>query len=167
MKLMVTGHRPSKLGGYSEQAFNRLVRVAGAELRRLRDENDGNLTVITGMALGWDQAVATACAHLGIPYEAYIPFVGQERVWPPRSQQRYHALLQGASQVVVVSQDLPTTKGHAAGLLLARNNAMVNTAHECLALWDGTSGGTAHAVKECEYVGIYVHNCYLRWVRTP
>lgn len=161
-KLMVTGHRPTKLGGYGDEAFNRLVRVAGAQLRALKPD-----VVLTGMALGWDQAVATACAMLGIPYHAYVPFTGQERLWPLSSRQRYHRLLQGASKVIPVSQEVPTTKGHAAGLLLDRNVAMVEDASECLALWDGTGGGTAHAVKECRDLGVYVTNCYLAWRATP
>ena len=38
--------------------------------------------VISGMALGWDQAVARATADLGIPWVAAITFEGQESKWP-------------------------------------------------------------------------------------
>lgn len=53
--LGVTGHRPPDLGGYSEEAFKLLTSLARKHIERI-----GPSEVITGMALGWDQACAVA-----------------------------------------------------------------------------------------------------------
>jgi len=60
MILAVTGHRPEKLGGYGPAVAERLFNLASSELQGLRPEY-----VLTGMAIGWDQAVADACQGSG------------------------------------------------------------------------------------------------------
>ena len=47
-----TGHRPNKLGGYTQAAQLKLYNVAVEVLEELKPT-----TVISGMAIGWDQAV--------------------------------------------------------------------------------------------------------------
>lgn len=59
MILAVTGHRPNKLGGYSKQAYRKLVKIAEVNLKKLNPDK-----VISGMALGWDQALAQAYDQL-------------------------------------------------------------------------------------------------------
>ena len=81
MILAATGHRPDKLGGYSHDILVRLTEFAQHQIRVLGPEK-----VISGMALGWDQAVALATISLEIPLIAAIPFEGQESVWPEKSQ---------------------------------------------------------------------------------
>ena len=80
MHIAVTGHRHDKLGGYSPTAFRTLQVLAEQELIKLAPT-----TVLTGMALGWDQAVAAACVKLGLPFVACVPFAGQDRIWPAQS----------------------------------------------------------------------------------
>jgi hypothetical protein len=62
-----TGHRPDKLGGYSDDAFNLLVKIAKHWL-----EMNKPTRVISGMALGWDQALATAAVEVDIPFVAAV-----------------------------------------------------------------------------------------------
>ena len=50
-----SGHRPSKLGGYSEQIHEKLVALAIGWLKK----NEPSC-VLSGMALGWDTALAEA-----------------------------------------------------------------------------------------------------------
>lgn len=50
-----TGHRPNKLGGYGDDVFERLVALARTYLWHMEPWH-----VISGMALGWDQALAQA-----------------------------------------------------------------------------------------------------------
>lgn len=134
-----TGHRPEKLGGYDREAHKLLVNVA---IRALKE--CGATEVITGMALGWDQALAEAAIAVGIPFVAAIPFQGQERRWPDESRKKYHRILSHAADLVVVSEG-----EYAAWKLHRRNEWMVDHASAVLAMWDETSftGGTAACLK--------------------
>jgi hypothetical protein len=81
-----TGHRPEKLGGYSDEARHRLEQFAVTYLRYYAPD-----LFISGMAQGWDQACAYACTVLSIPWTAAIPFAGQESMWPDAAQKRLYA----------------------------------------------------------------------------
>lgn len=61
-----TGHRPDKLGGYGAGVSSRLVDLARAALLRCRPNE-----VMSGMALGWDTALALGAIELGIPLTAH------------------------------------------------------------------------------------------------
>ncbi len=93
-----TGHRPHGLGGYGGEAFRRLVVLARRALAEHRPD-----WVVSGMALGWDQALAEAALDLGLPLVAALPFEGQAARWPEVSQQRYRRILARADRVVVVT----------------------------------------------------------------
>ena len=73
MIIAATGHRPDKLGGYGSIVADRLFHLAYETLEELAPT-----LVISGMALGWDMAVAEAAFCLDIPFHAYRPFEGQE-----------------------------------------------------------------------------------------
>lgn len=149
-----TGHRPTKLGGYGTEASVRLIKVAKAELLRLKPAR-----VISGMALGWDTALAQAAVTLNIPFNAYIPFKGQESMWPCKSRNEYRDLLDMASEYIIVSEG-----GYDAEKMQVRNEAMVDACDLVLALWDGTSGGTANCVHYAKKAGKPIENCYPRWL---
>lgn len=137
MIIAVTGHRPDKLGGYTEVAQDRVYRLARDTLKLLHPDE-----VITGMAIGWDQAIAQACIDLHIPYHAYVPFDGQEDTWPQMSRVKYWELRHKAATVKVLC-----APGFARWKMTARNKAMVNAADSVLALWSGDfNSGTANCV---------------------
>lgn len=150
MIISATGHRPHKLGGYTTEATNRLYNVAFGYLAVNRPDR-----VITGMALGWDQAVGWAAHDLRIPFTAAVPFIGQESKWNPTDQQRYNDLLQLADEVVYVSPD-----GYAPWKMQVRNKWMVDRGDKILAMWDGTDGGTANCIRYAESIGKPVVNVY-------
>jgi uncharacterized phage-like protein YoqJ len=151
--IAATGHRPVKLGGYGYNAANRLRSFARSELAPYRP-----LTVITGMALGWDQAVAGACVDLEIPFVAAVPFAGQEAKWPVGSQHAYVRLLSRATKIVVVNEG-----GFSVQSMHRRNRYMVDCATQILALWDGSSGGTSHCVAYAASAKKPINNCWARW----
>lgn len=133
-----TGHRPQKLGGFTRAVEDRLFNLAMHHLGNLAPT-----TVITGMALGWDTAIAEAAYCLDIPYRAYIPFVGQESRWSAPAQKLYHNILKYAAEVVEVEEP-----GYAAWKMLSRDRRMVDDSHKMLALWDGSeSSGTGKTVE--------------------
>lgn len=148
-----TGHRPDKLGGYGVDVTNRLVAVARAYLQEAKPER-----VITGMALGWDQALGWAAHDEGIPFTAAIPFVNQESRWPALSQTWYKDLLKLADKVVVVSEG-----GYAAWKMQTRNQWMVDNSDVVLALWNGTDGGTANCVRYAEKKGKPIVNLWEKY----
>ena len=132
-----TGHRPNKLGGYTHDATDRLVRFA----RHILAQNDPD-TVISGMALGWDTALAIAALDMGCPLTCAIPFAGQERMWPASSQNQYNLILSRASKVHIVSPG-----DYASWKMQVRNEWMVDNCTLLLALWNGSPGGTGNCVR--------------------
>lgn len=149
----VTGHRPDKLGGYSEESFFKLVRFATYCLKRLEPK-----LVITGMALGWDQAIAVACRDLKLPYAAYVPFMGQEILWSPDARKRYTTLLEGADVKYICPPGFAAWKMH------ERNKAMVDDSEAVLALYNGEeSGGTFACVRYARSKRRTIYQCWQRW----
>lgn len=136
MIIAATGHRPDKLGGYSDAIAEKLMRLAWGALLSERPEG-----VISGMALGWDTAVARAAIMLGIPLIAAVPFKGQEHQWPALAQYDYRKLLARAARVEIISLG-----DYSARAMQRRNEWMVDESNRLLALWDGSSGGTANCV---------------------
>lgn len=132
-----TGHRPDKLGGYSNAAYERYFGIAVEALDVLKPE-----TVISGMALGWDTALAEAAYALGIPFYAFVPFEGQERLWPTDTQYMYRKLLQVAEKVIHCCEP-----GYATWKMQRRNEMMVDHADKVIALWNGSDGGTANCIE--------------------
>ncbi len=153
----VTGHR--QLGGYSPQNQNKLDTFALRVISRMAREESPGFSIITGMALGWDQAIALACSVYRIPYTAAIPFKGQEDIWPQDAKDVYHALLQSAAKIVTVSEG-----GFQPWKMQARNEWMVDHADKVVALWDERStGGTWNCVKYAQKKGKEVINVWKEW----
>lgn len=129
-----SGHRPEKLGGYGDTPLQRAIVAA---LRKRLVELRPALA-ISGMALGVDTWAAQLCIELGIPFDAYVPFNGQESKWPKTSQAEYLTLLRKARRVRVIADRYSTAA------FQRRNEAMVDDCDALIAVWDGSSGGTAN-----------------------
>ena len=155
MILAGTGHRPDKLGGYADDVRLRLEAFAETQLVALRPER-----VISGMALGWDQALAVAAVTLGIPLIAAVPFAEQAAAWPEGSQLRYRNLLAEAAEVHTICPP-----GYAGWKMQQRNNWMVIKSDVLLALWNGTSGGTANCVSYDKKNERKIVNVWDEWER--
>lgn len=154
MIIAATGHRPDKLGGYSKATRYALACLAFDYLCKNKPAK-----VITGMALGWDQAVAAASMTLGIPFIAAVPFDGQDRRWPTESRERYARLISAAECVEIVS----TPPCDAVKAMQRRNEWMVDRAGKMMALWDGSWGGTFNCVRCAEKKGVPIDNLWDRW----
>lgn len=138
-----TGHRPKDIpNGYSLVTFNKLIDAATKALDIIRPEK-----VISGMALGWDQALAIASHRLSIPLVAAVPFPGQELQWPEDSQKLYGRILVKACEVKYVYNARPNDYRDVARLMNVRNTWMVDNSNLILALWSGKqTGGTANCI---------------------
>lgn len=150
--ISVTGHRPNKLGGYNN--FDKLVWFAECELKLIFPAG-----VITGMALGWDQAIAQAALNLNIPFLAAVPFQGQESIWPEQSKKFYRELLSKAASVEIISEGF-----YSSDKMQIRNKWMVDNSMKLLALWNGSSGGTANCVAYAKSKHKPIINCWDNWL---
>jgi len=140
LKIAFTGHRPNKLGGYDNKKnkfrwFNYVLH------KTLCKFNSFEIEFISGMALGVDQWAAFYAIDNRIPLHAYVPFVGQESRWPKESRDSYHLYLSKATSVNYICKP-----GFDFWKMQRRNEAMVNDCSLLIAVWDGSSGGTANCV---------------------
>ncbi len=147
-----TGHRPNKLGGYSRQAHEKLAKVAHEALCELKPE-----TVISGGALGWDQALADAAIHMGLQVTMALPFEGFETKWPKESQEFLHSLMNSATVMYVCDP------GYAPWKMQKRNEWMVDNCDTVLALWNGSNGGTGNCVRYATQVGKPIVNLWSKY----
>lgn len=160
MIVAATGHRPNALGAlrpYSGQVLHALGLIAQEALEEL---GAGSIrAVISGMALGWDTAVAAAALERRVPLVAALPFRHQDAVWSERDKRRWRELCQQAEAVHIISKG-----GYAAWKMMARNKWMVDRADVVLALWDGRAdGGTAHTVRYAGLCRVRVVNVWDKW----
>lgn len=150
MRVAVTGHQPPVLGGYGEDVADRLVALAARWVAL-----NGPSEVISGMAAGWDMAVARAAVDAGVPLVAALAYPGQGQSWPPEARERLGELLSAASLVHV----MPGGPG-----MWTKRDGWVLARGECvLALWDGTDGGTGRAVAKARRLGRPVENLWPLW----
>lgn len=148
MKVAVSGHRPPGIGGYeTPNPTEQWVRATINKTLASLVERQGAITGITGMALGVDLIYAEECHRLGIPFIAALPFKGQENRWPDRSQILYRTMLKAAAEVVIVDELPEYHSDQFAKKMILRNVWMVDQAEMVIAVWNGTGGGTAHAVE--------------------
>lgn len=134
--IAATGHRPDNLGGHSPRLDGDLRRLA---LWYFADKRPD--AVVSGMALGWDMAVAEAALELKIPLVAAVPFPLQAAKWSEADRYRYSTLLSLATHVETVRPYFTPS------VLQKRNEWMIDHASHLVALWDGTPSGTGNCVR--------------------
>lgn len=148
-KIMITGHRPGKLGGYTENPITTWVYTTlESKVLQLRDTY-GEIVLVSGMALGADTMLAIMAEIHNIPLIAAVPFEGQDSKWYPPAQKLYKKLTMYADStsdrgggLVIVSPG-----GYSPAKMQVRNEWMVDHADKIIAVWDGSSGGTANCVR--------------------
>lgn len=130
-----TGHRPDKLGGFSQESFNKLIELCETFIEAYRPTH-----IISGMALGFDQALAQAAINGKIPFTAAIPCKNQENRWPEASQKKYKEILKHSTKQVILSEHYTNQ------CMQERNIWMVNNCDKIVALYDGSPGGTGNCI---------------------
>lgn len=160
-----TGHRPDKLGGYSPSLHPMLVEFARQQLRNVvGDTQPIQVTVISGMALGWDLALAEAAAREGYNVECYFPCLEHYAHWPQKTQVWYTRLLTGLICNGAKGR-YTSRKPYAAdkGCMIRRDKQMVDDCDLLLALWNGSAGGTGTTVSFAEKAGRPWVNTWADW----
>jgi uncharacterized phage-like protein YoqJ len=154
--VMGTGHRPKYYVSYDD--YYSSLFVLRDSIAKVVEENEIDVDlIISGMALGFDTALAMYAIEKKIPLHAYIPFVGQEYRWSSETQSTYRSLIQGAEKVYVSVDHHPTEYRQVAAALHKRNSDMLKTTDLCFTFHrpDITTGGTVDAIKKAKANSIY------------
>jgi uncharacterized phage-like protein YoqJ len=140
MKIAITGHRPNKLNNEYGMKGPCSTYIRSEILKVLEKEN--NPVIISGMAIGVDQIFALMAIELNFKLIAAIPFVGQEKMWPQKSQDIYKQILEykNIEKVIVCQGSYSPEK------MQIRNKWMVDNCDKIIAVFDGTNGGTKNCV---------------------
>lgn len=164
-----TGHRPPKcakphLPAFSDEQYHRLVALCDAALKREAEQAvEGVTAVISGMALGFDQALAAAALDRQIPLWAYLPCENQAARWARNQREWWEHLLSHASRIEFAH------KGpYAPGCTSKRNQLMVRDCDKLLALWNKELdewSGTQHAIGCAENMGKPWVNLWDSWAK--
>lgn len=166
MKIAITGHRPNKLENDYDLVSPLIKSITARILEELRiigntypesQRTLKNFTFITGMALGIDTLFAKIAIEFNIPFIAAIPFVGQQGKWLSKSEKVYWEILSKASNIILVDKNISISFGdlmmldtklpngeYSPAKMQKRNEWMVDNCDILIAVWDGTSGGTAN-----------------------
>ena len=132
MKIAVSGHRPEKITNW--QFVEHQLYLAYRDL-------DASL-VVQGCAAGVDLTAAKIAYRNNIPFWCARPWAGHK---PRKADEiNYEKALRFAEKVVDVD---PSENYPGAWVYQKRNEWMVDHADIVVAVWDGTSGGTANCVK--------------------
>lgn len=138
-----TGHRWQRLDiPRTPETECWLEAIAAAFLEQLRPDR-----VLSGLALGWDTAVAMASVRLGIPLEACMPGKRgqQEARWDWGDQGTHEWLVRQSAAHSWIGDDLPFPKA-----CISRDEYMVGRAGLVVALWSGAPSGTGTTVRFAE-----------------
>jgi len=106
------------------------------------DENKPD-KIISGMALGVDQIWAVCGIRRNIPVIAAIPCRSHSSRWPVRSVRLYNSILGNK----LVETHLVTNDTYTTGCMQVRNRWMIDNSDRIVAVWDGSSGGTANCIE--------------------
>lgn len=148
----VTGHQPFLLGGYGDEIASRLQSLARSWLK-----NNEPREVVSGLAAGWDTAVAEAAIKEGISLVSALAYRGQADHWPEDAKRQQDRLIEKSSHVYVYADE----KEH--GCYSRRDKWVLDRADMVLALWSGVDGGTARAIAHAQERNKPIVNLWLEW----
>lgn len=150
MRVAVTGHQPPLLGGYDDVVTARLLALARSWI-----DGQAPCEIISGMAAGWDMAMAEAAVDAGVPLVAALACPGQNRGWPVDARQRFERVMAAASVVHVMPGG--------AGMWARRDGWVLARGEIVVALWSGIESGTGRAVAKARRLGKPVLNLWPEW----
>lgn len=141
MRIAITGHRPNKLGNDYDLTSD-LVNEVALKLQQLISQYKPT-SMISGMALGIDMLWAKLAISEGIRLTAAIPCINQDKMWVQESKDLYYKILKHP----LCSIHYVSDKEYDLKCMNERNEWMVDNCDLLIAVWDGTSGGTANCIK--------------------
>lgn len=145
--LVVTGHRPTELGGYDENDTSRAVRDHLIDILMAKQKLHPDLRVLSGLGLGAETIGAEAARDAGVPYVAVLAFPRLEERWPDTSRRRFRELLDGAEETVTLQSVQPDSTSKAAAAFKRRDAWLGRHADEAVVVWDGEDGLVGRQVR--------------------
>ena len=145
LNIGVSGHRPGNLFGYnlSHPGYTYLRE----EFKKILLEKKPT-RILSGAALGWDILCSEEAMKLKIPVHFYVPFLGQEKMWPTISQEYYKLLLNKAEKVIICSEG-----GYLAAKMQIRNQKIVDDCNLLIACYNQIDkGGTFNCLQYADKV---------------
>ena len=144
-----TGHRPPRLGGWSDCPTHQLVKEWLTKIITQKHQ-EGAKTFCSGGALGTDQWAAEivlnlkdAELHFAIPCDNY------DSKWPDESKKHFSELTKRAKETIIVSPG-----PYESWKNLYRDAFMVEHAKGIISVWDGIKkGGTWETLKKANRMG--------------
>lgn len=167
-RVAFTGHRPPKIGGYKNTdplrvAVRNAIKDALSSLVGSTPERE--VVVISGGALGVDTDAASVADELNLRFIIVAPCLNQDARWPNQSKWAYadmcrassHSLADELADHEIVNRLFPgvllTEQHYSSTCMQRRNEWMVDHCDRLIAVWDGTSGGTANCIAYARGVG--------------
>lgn len=138
--LLVTGHRPTELGGYDANPIADAVRDRLQAVIEAKAVMHDDLVVVTGLALGAETLAAEAAAGAGVPYEVVLPFPDSESRWPATAQRRFRTLAEAARGTRTLERKTPDSNQKLAGSFRRRDAWLRRNSDEAIVVWDGQDG---------------------------
>lgn len=127
-----TGHRSMTAADFG-WVSDELLRV----LTKL-EERHGLETIVSGMALGYDQQLAEMAKFCGLRLHGVPPFPSQFEVWSPAQQDHWHEISAVADEWTPASMEDPDFQNprQVAAFLHKRNDAMLKISQLVIACAD-------------------------------
>lgn len=153
---VVAGTGPRALQDWPPTEKRRTYGVILAAIDGLRRQHGDLLTIMSGMALGFDKALAMAALELNVPLWCAIPNRGYGRYYWRDRHAEFQRIVDRAAQVTYVMEDVHHTSALRLGgrhANMIRNLWMLDQAQQVIA-WPSTSGGTAHCLRAARIAGL-------------
>jgi len=96
------------------------------------------ITCLSGLSRDIEQNFCDICESLKIPYSTYIPFEGQELMWPKPIKEKYHDLIDNAEDVVFSDYGSYSPKK-----IRHRDRVIMDEASMVIIVWDKRETGRA------------------------
>lgn len=148
-----SGHRSVEAENTAERQYP-LTALARHMLLSLRPS-----AVISGMALGWDLAIAEAALANDFPLICAVPHWGQCKNFPTEQLDRWKRCINNCQWLHV------NNPVYQPDIYLQRNNWMINNCNSVLALLDpsATQGGTRYTIDLARSKGKKITNAWTMW----
>jgi len=149
-----TGLRPEKLPVLTDTTTSEYAvlrtRIKNEVIRLITEENVGSF--LCGMAKGIDLICGRIVLELKEQYpditlEAVIPYEKQAAAWNENDREEYFDVAEHCDKETMLQTQYTN------GCLQKRNRYLVDNADIVLAVWNGTSGGTAYTVSYAQKKG--------------
>jgi uncharacterized phage-like protein YoqJ len=148
--VLVTGHRPDRLGGYEPNPASDAVRERLVAMLRAMVEVDGPLTVVSGLRLGAEQLGAEAALAEGLPLVAVLPFPNPDAPWPAASRRWFADVLAAADATITLEAKEPATKQLAGASIGRRDAWLARNVDAAVVVWDQEDDAVGRQVRSLE-----------------